>query len=92
MILSGCGSTKIVYPNDIKPVSAIPVEKADPEWLKDPEEPIKPTPEQLKNGISNGELLKQINHNNQVIWQKDRDIRRAWTLYYKKLVAAGVIK
>lgn len=91
-MLSGCGSTKVVYPSNSDPLSNISVEKADPDWLQEPQKPQKPTEEQLKAGLTNAELLEQINYNNQVIWQKDRDIRRAWTAYYKRLLKEGVIK
>lgn len=92
LILSGCNSTKTVYPNECAVVSNISVEKADPSWLEDPAEPIKPTEEQLKNGASNASALSIITRNNSELWQKDRDIRREWNQYYKRLVAKGVIK
>lgn len=92
LILSGCNSTKTVYPNECAVVSNISVEKADPSWLEEPAEPQKPTEEQLKNGASNADALNLITRNNSELWQRDRDVRRAWTTYYKKLVAEGVIK
>lgn len=91
-MLSGCNSSKTVYPNECAVVSVVPVEKADPAWLEDPREPQKPTEEQLKNGADNGEVLKIISHNNSVLWQNDRDVRRAWKQYYLRLVDHGTIK
>lgn len=92
LILSGCSSTKTVYPSECAVVSNLPVEKADPSWLEEPSDPQRPTAEQLKNGASNAEALSIITQNNSQLWQKDRDIRRQWTLYYNRLVAQGVIK
>lgn len=92
MILTGCGTTKTVYPTECAVVSNIPVEKADPSWLEEPKEPQKFTEDQLSNGASNSEALKVITENNLELWQEDRDIRRQWSAYYKRLVASGVIK
>lgn len=73
-------------------MSSIPVEKADPAWLEDPLPPEQPTEEQLKNGATNSAALEVITRNNSKLWQQDRDIRREWSQYYKRLVASGVIK
>ncbi len=92
LVLTGCGSTKTVYPSECAVVSNIAVEKADPRWLQEPKKPEEPTEDQLKNGAKNSEALKIITRNNSLIWQEDRDVRREWVKYYNRLVAKGLIK
>ena len=73
MTLSGCGSTKIVYPNECKVVSNIPIEKPDPNWMQPSSKPYEPTEEQLKSGMTTTEVLELVASKNNQLWQEDRD-------------------
>lgn len=85
-MVSGCNSTKTVYPNECTVSSKIEIQDPDPDWMRDPKTPYKPTEEQLKNGASNTEALKLIASKNNGLWQEDRDNLKALQGYTKKLL------
>lgn len=91
LILTGCGSTKVVYPTDCVVESKIPIDKPDKTMMQPSQKPWGFTEEQIKKGVDNGTAIGIISKNNKELWQEDRNKVSYLQQYILTLQSKGIL-